>query len=309
MGGFLSALGQKLAEQWFTLLVLPGALYLAVTLGGLVLGQADALDVVRLTRQITAWSKEPVAKSAGGQITLLAAVLAGSAVIGLVARAIGHAIENLALATDWTMWPRSLHRLAERRVEARRGRWDEAHTLYAEAADRALAVRATGVRADRRERDRAYAVMVGIAENCPERPTWAGDRIHSVVLRLRDDLGIDLSRVWPAMWLTLPDTARAEITAARTGLSSSAALAGWALLYAPLAMWWWPAAVIAVVLALTGRSRFRSATEEYALVLEAAARVQAVALAQQLALYSGGPFTREAGTELSSYLSSSTRKR
>lgn len=309
MGGFLSTLGQRLAERWFTLLVLPGALYLAVTLAGLVLGQADALDVSRLTRQITAWSKEPVATSAGGQITLLVAILAGSAAVGLVAQAIGRAIESLTLAADWITWPQPLLRLAGRRVEARQARWDEAHTLYVEAADRALAVRATGVRADRAERDRAYAAMVSIAEACPERPTWAGDRIHSVVLRLGDDLGIDLSRVWPAMWLTLPDTVRAEITAARTGLSNSATLAGWALLYAPLIAWWWPAAVIAVALLATARSRFRSATEEYALVLEAAARVQAVALAQQLALPSAGPFNREAGAELSKYFTSSTRKR
>ncbi|WP_326770755.1 hypothetical protein OG978_44460 (plasmid) [Streptomyces sp. NBC_01591] len=48
MGGLLSELGKKLAERWFSLLVLPGALYLAVLAVAQTLGHTHPFDALRL---------------------------------------------------------------------------------------------------------------------------------------------------------------------------------------------------------------------------------------------------------------------
>ena len=49
-----------------------------------------------------------------------------------------------------------------------------------------------------------------------------------------------------------PRSARTEITAARQALASAATLTAWAVLYLILAGLWWPAALIAIILAVTG---------------------------------------------------------
>lgn len=275
MSGLLTALGQKLADRWFALLVLPGALYLAAVAAADVLGQAHALDLAALPRKITAWAKTPTAGTAGGQVTLLAAVLVGAAVAGLVANALGRVIEHAALAADWYAWPSQVRRVAERRIAARLANWESADARYQQSRKEARRARELGDHSDPANRERAYSDLLRIAELRPERPTWSGDRIHAVARRLRDDLDLDLARNWPTMWLTLPETARTELTAARTALSGAANLGGWAALCLPLTIMWWPAALIALALAAAARSRLRAAAETYAQLLEASARLGA----------------------------------
>ncbi|MEV5750749.1 hypothetical protein AB0L00_23245 [Actinoallomurus sp. NPDC052308] len=242
MGGFLGELGKKLAERWLSLLVLPGALYLAVFIVARTLGHRHALDVHRLTGRVTAWAKAPSAVTTGGQLVLLAAALAGAAGVGLAAQGLGSAAERLALAADWRTWPRPLRLLAQRRVERRRARWDAEHAryhrLYAEAEQ---ALKQTGTRLDPADRHAAYQAWTRIGLERPDRPTWSGDRVNAAATRLRRDLNLDLPTVWPNLWLHLPETARTEVTAARAALARATTLAGWAVLYAPLVWWWWPA--------------------------------------------------------------------
>ncbi|URN10988.1 hypothetical protein LUW77_00475 [Streptomyces radiopugnans] len=54
MGGLLSELGKKLAERWLSLLVLPGALYLAVLGTAALLGHGHPFDLRHLTHQVSA---------------------------------------------------------------------------------------------------------------------------------------------------------------------------------------------------------------------------------------------------------------
>jgi hypothetical protein len=56
-------------------------------------------------------------------------------------------------------------------------------------------------------------------------------------------------------------------------MSRASTLAGWSLLYVVVAVWWWPSAALAAVLAVTARHRLRAATDHYALLAEAAARL------------------------------------
>ncbi|NUR57767.1 MAG: hypothetical protein HOV87_03550 [Catenulispora sp.] len=301
MDGFLGELGKRLAERWFTLLVLPGALYLAICATANALGQAHALEPGRLARRVTAWSKTP-GGTTGGQILILAAILVGAAAAGFVAQAVGRLAERLVLAADWTGWPYPLYLLASRLVDRRRRRWDAASSEYQQRREQARQARAHGDREDPAERDRAYRALNRIAEARPQRPTWSGDRIHAVGRRLHDDLGIDTARSWPALWLVLPDTSRAEITTARTDLAGAATLAGWAALYLPIAVWWWPAAPVALVLAIASAHRFRTAADTYARLIEASARLNIVALAEKLKIPADGPATVETGRAITSQL-------
>jgi hypothetical protein len=287
MSGFLGELGKKLAERWVSLLVLPGAMYLAVACVATVLGHRHALDPVLLADRVTVWAASPAAAGVGGQLVLLAAVLAAAAGAGLVAQALGSAVERLVLAADWRTWPSPLRKLAEVRVNSRHRRWMEAHPAYCELRDRAEKDLRAGRPVDdehRAELRAAHHRLVRISLEAPDRPTWSGDRIHAVDVRLDRDLYVHLPTIWPHLWLCLPDTARTEITTARAALAGATTLGGWALLYLPLAWWWWPAALISAVLAAIAWRRTRTTAEVYALLLEAVTRLHLKELAEHLGI-------------------------
>ncbi|WP_369263627.1 hypothetical protein [Streptomyces sp. R35] len=306
MGGLLSELGKKLADRWLSLLVLPGALYLAVASAAQALGHAHPFDLSRLSSQITASANAPAARAAGGQVVLLLAVLAASAAVGLAAQALGSIAERVYLAADWHTWPSPIRNTINSRVSGRQRSWDAAARIWhrqREEAARTLAI--GGRRSDHTQRQAAHRAMTQIATERPTRPTWSGDRIHAAAVRLERDHQLDLATVWPHLWLILPDSARTEITTARQTLTRATTLFAWALLYLPLTAWWWPAATISVALTLTGRIRTRTAIDTYALLLEAATRVHAGDLARHLGFTLAGPLTPEMGDKLTRFLAPS----
>ncbi|WP_406440597.1 hypothetical protein OHB14_16930 [Streptomyces sp. NBC_01613] len=302
MGGLLSELGKRLAERWLSLLVLPGALYLVVLAAADALGHTHPFDLPRLADQVTAWAGAPAVKNVGGQLVLLAAVLGAAAAVGLAAQALGALVERLWLAADWPTWPTLLRRLTRRQVTRRRDRWEAAARRYLPLREEAGRARALGRRTDPEERRAAHRDMTRIALERPARPTWCGDRIQAVAVRVERQYRLDLAAVWPHLWLTLPDTSRTEITAARETLTRASALAAWALLYLPPAGYWWPAALISGGLALTSATRTRAATETYALLLEAAVRLHTPDLARHLGMDHTGPLTPETGAGLNHLL-------
>ncbi|RSM44905.1 hypothetical protein DMA12_15315 [Amycolatopsis balhimycina DSM 5908] len=285
MGGFLQTLGQKLAERWLTLLVLPGALFVATAITAQTLGQAHALDHHRLIEQVARWVHTPAAAGIGGQVVILGSILASAAAAGLAAQGLATLVQRAVLAVGWNTWPRQLRRGARALVVRRRSRWTAAARRYQQQLDAdARALARTGGRADLAPRRAAYHAMLRIATEEPDRPTWSGDRIHAVTVRLERDHHLDLPALWPYLWLTVPETTRAEITTAEQALARAAALGGWALMYTLLTAWWWPAALLAAAIGLTARYRIRCAADTYAQLLEAAARLHATGLATQLGI-------------------------
>ncbi|MEU0216594.1 hypothetical protein ABZ281_16365 [Streptomyces sp. NPDC006265] len=303
MGDFLSALGEKLAERWLTLLVLPGALYIAAVVAAPTLGHAHPLDASRLTHQIALWAKSPTVTTVSGQIILLAAILVSAAAAGLAAQALGRIMEILTLAADWrAWWPGWVSDIVGWCVKKRCERWDSANVAYQAARTAAADARVHGTLVDRAARDAAYRELARIAQIRPDRPTWSGDRIHSVSIRLRDELGLDLAWAWPSLWLTLEEQVRTEITSARTSLTRATTLAGWAVLYAPLTGWWWPAIVVTATLAVTAWRQTRTAADTYAQLIDAATRLHILDLAKQLDLPHNGPATPEIGSTITAHL-------
>jgi hypothetical protein len=282
--GFLSEFGKKLAERWFSLLVLPGALFMAVAAAARTLGHAHPADLPRLGDQVTAWAGTPAARSIGGQVVLLAAGLAAAAVAGLAAQGLGVLVERFTLAADWRDWPGPLRHATGRLVARRRRRWNSAVTRWHQLREEAARARARSQRADPGARRAAYRAMTRIAPEAPDRFTWCGDRLNAVAVRLERDLHVDASVCWPHLWLILPDATRTEITAARQALTRATTLTAWTALYLPLVWWWWPAAAVSGVLGLTGWRRTRAATDTYAVLLEAATRIHTRDLADHLGL-------------------------
>ena len=113
-------------------------------------------------------------------------------------------------------------------------------------------------------------------------PTWIGDRLRACSVRAQTAYGMDLAVAWPRLWLLLPPTAREEIGAARDSFSAAARLAGWAVLYLVLAIWWWPALVISLAIGVAARTKGRRATSNLADLIEAAVDLHIRQLADQL---------------------------
>ncbi|MEU7556027.1 hypothetical protein AB0B01_27475 [Streptomyces sp. NPDC044571] len=284
----LAELGKKIAERWLSLLALPGALWLATLTTAHVLGQRHALDVSRLVRRIDGWASSATGRSPSGLAVVLLAVLLGSAGVGLAAQAVGVAAERLSLAAEWARWPPPLRQFARWRVTRRRERWDElvqARDAQTELRRRARArSRITGLPDPDPTADpgRSPRDPTLISPERPARPTWSGDRLHAVELRLNRDCRVDLPTVWPALWLALPDSVRGEITATREALARAMVLGGWGILYVLPAFLWWPSALIACAVVATAWPRARAMTDAYAMLLEGAVRLHALDLARSV---------------------------
>jgi hypothetical protein len=301
VAGLWSELGKKLADRWLTLLVLPGVLYIAALIVAHALGQSHALSGAQLVRQLRAYAKGSVVTTLYGQILVLVGVLVAAAAIGLAAQAIGTLIEHLALSAGWQAWPSPLRQVAEWRIRDRQKRWDTEDGAYWAEYHKAMDPDPTQ-RPHSGLRHRSAHRRARIALERPERPTWSGDRLHAVAIRLDRDLSIDLATIWPYLWLTYHETVQTELTTARTALTRATMLGAWSIMYAPLTWWWWPAAPLAVILAATASYRMRAATDSYARLLEAATRLHIADLASHLGFDRAGTVTRHLGDALTHYL-------
>ena len=279
MTGFLGEIGQKLADRWAALLAIPGLLYLAAITAAVVLGQRHAVSYPALSRKITIWAASPVLKSAGGAVLIVAAILAGSVIAGLVTAAGGRYIEIL-----WAM--------PGRRPPARwLADWRRKRSRDAKAiADNPDATPAQ-VRKAITQADRICLVEAGC-------PTWTGDRLRACHVRIRRTYGLDLTAAWPRLWLVIPDAARGELGAARDAFSAAARLTAWAILYLALAIWWWPAIPIALVTGTTAIIKGRLATGNLADLIESAVDLHGRELATQLGERTPGPVTPAMGSRL-----------
>jgi hypothetical protein len=286
---FLAAIGSKLTDRWLAALALPGLLFVGLGLVAVNLQQAHALSTGTLIRRAAHASAEV---RAYGPTALLIAVIAAlllATAAALAAGWLGFAIQAL--------WLGAWHGpLARQLTASRRKRWTRADDAMTDDEER---IRESGAEADPAERDRLAAARNRIALAVPERPTWTGDRAHAVDVRVWSWHGLDLTTAWPRLWLLASDASRAEVTAARAAISGAATVAGWGLMYAVLAVAWWPAALVALVTMCTGWYRVRAAVAGFADLVEAVVDLNARPLAVAVgALGDGDAFTRDVGLEV-----------
>jgi hypothetical protein len=302
VSGLLAELGKNLAERWLSLLVLPGALFLATLAAARQLGHTGWYDVGRLADRADG-KAEALSVSAAGTALLLIVFLLAAAACGVVAQAAGSLLERLWLAADWTQWPAPLRRLAHRRVVRRQRRYRNLRDDVGRIVARDHALDRSSRQPLDTELDEAQRQLSGISDELPHRPTWMGDRIQAVETRLRRDLGLELAVVWPHLWLHVPECTRSEVTTARAEVTRAATLGGWGLLYLATGALWWPGLLVTAAVTITAWHRARTATDSYATLVEAAVRLHVAELACRLGLPRGpGPFTRRLGTELTDHL-------
>lgn len=288
MNAFLGELGKKLADRWLTLLVLPGLVYITVVAAASVLGQHHATDPGVLHAWVDTLATAPASSNPGAVLASAVAILTGAAGAGLGAAALGQLVQRA--------WIIRGERVPLRWLSGWRcRRWNRAYatvrTALATAAARTVSQRP----------DSALdlgAVVAACTRICPvqaDRPTWIGDRFRAVDERIHRTYRLDVSAAWPRLWLLIPETARTELAAAHDSYTAAARLFGWGLLYLAVALWWWPALVIATVTGVIAWIRGRAATAVLADLVEATVDLYAPDLARQLGVTCPGPLTPDIG--------------
>jgi hypothetical protein len=166
---FLAELGKRAADRWLTLLVLPGALFLAVSGASvLVLGQERWHDVRALADAVN--TVAGASRGTGQALMFVVFLGLGASAVGLAAQALGSVVERLWLTTS--------HGRASRWVTARRRtRWSAADQRYRMALLRGYAEGSHETTAY--ELDTLLIARDRICPVNPERPTWMGDRIRA----------------------------------------------------------------------------------------------------------------------------------
>ena len=223
MNALLATLGSKLTERWLNLLVLPGALFLAVAAVGTVLGHRDWHDVDRLRSTLDDLSASPALDRTGTAALLVALVLLTAAAASIAAQFLGGAVEQY--------WLRFGRDPLSRALTARRERqWKEKHAELERTVARtdpsgggAEVNGAVTVPRSTWERIQALTeARDDIALRAPTRPTWYGDRMQATAERVESAYGVDLAVLWPRLWLILPEPAVRQIQLGRDSFSTAA---------------------------------------------------------------------------------------
>ena len=287
MGTVLAELGKKYTERWVALLVLPGLMFVAAVFAATTLGHS--LDLGRLIGTVTRMATS-VSQQSGSLAMAVAIVPVLSAAAGLAAAA-------SAKLVAW-LWfePWSAALLVNRRIS----RWKAASQEFDAARDDTTSASAPEYQA---RLDSLAAKRNAVSLGPPVRPTWMGDRLRSISTRVWSWYRLDLEFAWPRLWLLLSDSEQESIRAAHNRLDLAVALAGWGVLYAMLAIWSWPAALIAVALVAVAHRQSLTAVDTLAHLVEASFDLHATDLARALGFeVTPGTLSPTVGAEVTAHL-------
>ncbi len=262
MNTFLQELSKKAAERWATVLLGPGLLFVACVLVGRQQGFTHALDLDRLRAYVRSVSTDKAYQEPAGLITAASVVLLGAAVAGLAASSAGNLVERLWLPAGTGRWARPL-------VRWRLWRWNRRALAYsraeAEAGQEAARSRRRGVEAPDRagELRRLMSRRDAYSEREPDQPTWMAQRMAGAADRVARRYRMDLAEIWPHIWSVADGQVRDDIQGVRDTLAGACRTAAWGagLLAVAALTHWWPAAVLGLLLLLTGHRRGRAAVD------------------------------------------------
>ncbi|MDT0268671.1 hypothetical protein RM844_20505 [Streptomyces sp. DSM 44915] len=277
MSALLTGVGTRIAERWLQTVVLAGLLWIATLFIAVRLGHTHPFDVDRLAAWLDETAQDRAGQSGSAVLLAVAAALLAAGAAGLAAEALGGAFQRLWGATGHgppLSWVLRWRRHSRRRRDERARR----------AIARAAAHRRRGsrlLRAHARHTARRRKVLE------PQRPTRIGESFHAVAIRVQGRYALDLEPAWPRLWALLPETLRADVTSARQAYDSAARLAGWALLYATLAVLWWPAALAGTAILATAVGRARDTADLLATLVETAVDLHLTDLAERLGAGAG----------------------
>lgn len=300
MTTFFDVLTEKLAERWLALITLPGAAFLAGLWIARVLGQSHALDLRLLAEQMDSQARGVSAWAPGAQVLGLLVLVGLAAAVGAVITFLATATERVWLG-DVEEVP-GLGRIARRMASRQEKLWEAA--LHERDANLRPENPSTPYSEEsRRRRQRAERAMRRIAPARPARATWTGNRMHAAERSIVEFYELDLARIWPSLWMVLPEEARADIASAHRSFAAARIRVTWSLPWVLLGVSWWPAGVVAVVLLVAGWRQGRAAIGTLADLAEAAVDVYAPKLAVHLGVTPiRAPVTVETGRRIDEIL-------
>ncbi|WP_406503029.1 hypothetical protein [Streptomyces sp. NBC_01602] len=242
MDGILSDLGKRIADRWFTFLILPGVPFAATVIVAWAMtpsGAAHALDLDILVRRLDTLGA--TAQTIKG-IVSGCLLVAGVAVVAVLVRELSLIVNRL-----WLGRAAILCRLMRPGIRRRR-------RLALDTARRG-----------------GYALP---ERYLPHRATWIGDRFALVDERVAAQYGVSLARVWPRLWQLRDDRTPKVVSAAWDDYAAATVRVAWALPYLVISLFWWPAAPLGLALMLLGWSQGRRGADDFCVSCEAAIDVQ-----------------------------------
>ncbi|GAB3431352.1 hypothetical protein [Actinophytocola sediminis] len=99
-------------------------------------------------------------------------------------------------------------------------------------------------------------------------PTRLGDVLKAAESRSRHRYGLDAVVCWPRLWMAMPESARIEVSAARTQLDNGARLWLWSLVFCVWTIFAWWALGIALVGMIVGYRVALSGSAGYAQLVQ-----------------------------------------
>ena len=223
---FWEGIGGKLADRWASTSVAA----LVFWLGGVLAwmsgnGGAHALDAP--ARRLASWSTP-------GQVAALLAALIFVGASGVVVNRL--TAPFLTLMEGY--WPGLLDPVRRRLVDRAAARRNAVDTQDQELAPLVAADDATPEQ--RAEYARITSQLRRWPDSSPLLPTRLGNTLLAAETHPADKYGLDAVRLWPHLWLLMPDPTRAAVGTARESLDRAVSACIWGLLFigfAPLSLW------------------------------------------------------------------------
>lgn len=265
MTDLIASLGQKITERWLATIMLPGLLYMAIASWALLAGHHHAIDLPWLIGRLNdLWPHRPTGPAPAG--VAIAAALAGAGLSGVVATVVAQDVVHRL----WTIRG-PLGRLLKLRTRTR-ARW-------------------------------AGRVPRPPQRYLPRRATVIGERFRLIGERVHAQYGLSATAAWPRVWILASADTRTLIGAAHRRYYTDAALAAWGLLYLPLTVQWWPAALIAAAALTFGYRSARNSSATLATLIEATVDAYATDLAKAVGVdLPEGRLTPEEGNKINNVL-------
>jgi hypothetical protein len=294
LGSFWEGIGGRLADRWAAVSV-PALIF---WLGGL-LAWAYSRGGLHQLSTLSGWLDR---QSTPAQVAVLITVLLGVGASGLIVQRFTTSVLRLLEG----YWPAALDPLRRQLIEHKRRRSVADETAWQELAPQVLSPHATPTADQLSE----FARLDQLRHRRPSRsnrlmPTRIGNILRAAETMPADKYGLDAVAVWPRLWLTLPDTTRQELLAARSALDSAVGAVAWGLLFCAFTTWSWLALPIGLIIAAAAVTVWVPARSEvFADLLESTYDLHRTALYQQLRwpLPTNPEQERQSGQQLTAYL-------
>jgi hypothetical protein len=255
-----TGIGSRLSERWAAALFSPAILFWATGLVAVLFAYGAPSTWAGV---LGGWFTALGGAAVPVQIAWVAGVLGGLLVGQFVVAQLTLPVLRL-LEGYWPGWLEGLRQWMVGRVSHRRdgqaALWRTLQT--AEAGRLPSAQRATLARLERQ----LARVPVQVEQRMPTR---LGNTLRASEARPGQKYGLDAIVCWPRLWLVLPASVQAEVSAARTRLDQAIQLWIWGALVVVWTIWLWWAPLLAALMLTTAWGLALDAARAYGDLVEA----------------------------------------